>query len=407
MLTFGRNNERKVNFMKYRKFGELDWKVSALGFGAMRLPVVGGDRGNIDEPRAIRMIRYAVDHGVNYIDTAYPYHDGNSEKVVGKALKDGYRKKVRLATKMPMFHLKTREELDEIFNEQLERLQVKYIDNYLLHGLGERNWATAKELDVIDWAEKKKAEGKIHYLGFSFHDHFNVFKDIIDSYNGWTFCQIQYNYIDTESCGRTPGTKGLKYAANKGLAVVIMEPIQGGNLAVKPPEEIARLFETEGAKRSMAEWALQWVWNQPEVSLALSGMSTMNHVVENVNSAGHSGPGTLTKRDLQFLAKIRKTLLSYGFIGCTDCRYCQPCDQGVAIPEILALYNESFKSHEDALMQKEIKKKFEALINAGTGPNKCIRCGQCEEKCPQQLPIRALVGRSRMALGGPPPPRPR
>jgi predicted aldo/keto reductase-like oxidoreductase len=347
------------------------------------------------------MIRYAIDHGVNYIDTAYRYHEGNSEIVVGKALRDGYREKVRLATKMPMRQVSAREELDKIFNEQLEKLQVKYVDNYLLHGLDEENWTKVKELNVIDWAEKKINEGKIHYLGFSFHDSFNVFKGIIDSYNGWTFCQIQYNYVDTKSCDRTPGTKGLKYASDRGLAVVIMEPIQGGNLAVKPPEEIANLFLKEGAKRSPADWALQWVWNQPEVSLALSGMSTMNQVVENVDSASNSGSGTMLESDLKFLSKIRKTFLSYGFIGCTGCRYCQPCAQGVAIPEILASYNDYYKNQNDAQMEMEIKKKFEELINAGTGPDKCISCGECEEKCPQQLPIRNLVSRANMTLGPP------
>jgi predicted aldo/keto reductase-like oxidoreductase len=387
--------------MKYRRFGKLDWKVSALGFGAMRLPTIGGDRGNVDEKLAIAMIRYAIDHGVNYIDTAYRYHEGNSEIVVGKALRDGYREKVRLATKMPMRQVSAREELDKIFNEQLEKLQVKYVDNYLLHGLDEENWTKVKELNVIDWAEKKINEGKIHYLGFSFHDSFNVFKGIIDSYNGWAFCQIQYNYVDTKSCDRTPGTKGLKYASDRGLAVVIMEPIQGGNLAVKPPEEIANLFLKEGAKRSPADWALQWVWNQPEVSLALSGMSTMNQVVENVDSASNSGPGTMLESNLKFLSKIRKTFLSYGFIGCTGCRYCQPCAQGVAIPEILASYNDYYKNQNDAQMEMEIKKKFEELINAGTGPDKCISCGECEEKCPQQLPIRNLVSRANMTLGPP------
>ncbi len=399
VLAFNRNHEKRRFLLKYRRFGKLDWKVSALGFGAMRLPTIGGDRSNVDEELAIRMIRYAINHGVNYVDTAYRYHEGKSEIIVGKALKDGYREKVRIATKMPMHQVNAREELDTIFNDQLEKLQVKYIDNYLLHGLDEANWSKVKELNVIDWAEKKIIEGKIHYLGFSFHDTFKVFQDIIDSYSGWTFCQIQYNYVDTKSCDRTPGTRGLKYASDKGLAVVIMEPIQGGNLAVKPPEEIATLFEQEGAIRSPAEWALQWVWNQPEVSLALSGMSKMNQVVENVNSASNSGSGTMTERELKFLSKIRKTFLSYGFIGCTDCKYCQPCPQGVVIPEILASYNDYYRNQNDAKMEKQIEKKFEGLVTAGTGPDTCIRCGQCEEKCPQQLPIRTLISRANMTLG--------
>jgi predicted aldo/keto reductase-like oxidoreductase len=365
---------------------------------------MGGDRSHIDEAEAIRMIRYAIDQGVNYVDTAYGYHGGNSEIVVGKALKDGYRDQVRLATKMPMYQVNAREELDTIFNDQLEKLHVQYIDNYLLHGLNDESWTKVQELNVIDWAERKIAEGKIHSLGFSFHDTLNVFKEIIDSYRGWTFCQIQYNYVDTESSGRTPGTRGLNYAAAAGLAVVVMEPIQGGNLAVQPPQEIDNLLENAKTKRSPADWALQWVWNQPEVSLALSGMSTMGHVIKNVQSANHSGPGTLTESDLNFLSTIRTTFLSYGFIGCTDCRYCQPCAQGVGIPEILALYNNYYQNQDDALMAKEIKTKYTQLLNAGMGSDKCIKCGQCEEKCPQQLPIRRLISRANMRLG---PPRPR
>jgi hypothetical protein len=210
---------------------------------------------------------------------------------------------------------------------------------------------------------------------------------------------MQYNYIDTESCDRTPGTRGLKYASSKGLAVVVMEPIQGGNLAVKPPKEIENIFNQAETKRSPANWALNWVWNQPEVSLALSGMSKMNQVVENVKTAGKSGPGTLTVRDLKFISKVRKTFLSYGFIGCTGCRYCQPCAQDVTIPDILALYNDYYKNQDDALMVTEFKKAYEKLLNAGKGPDKCIRCGQCEEKCPQELPIRSLLSRANMILG--------
>ena len=297
-----------------------------------------------------------------------------------------------------MHQIKAREDLDNIFNDQLKKLQVEYIDNYLLHGLNEESWAKAKELNVTDWAEKKIAEGKIHYLGFSFHDNFDVFKDVIDSNKGWTFCQIQYNYIDTEPCDRTPGTEGLKYASSKGLAVVVMEPIQGGNLAVKPPKEIQNIFNKARTKRSSAEWALNWVWNQPEVSLALSGMSRMNQVIENVKSADNSGPGNMTESDLKFISKVRKTFLDYGFIGCTGCKYCQPCAQGVTIPDILAVYNDFYKNQDDAVMITEIKKIYEKLINAGRGPDKCIRCGQCEEKCPQQLPIRNLLSRANMTL---------
>ena len=285
--------------MKYRKFGKLDWEVSVLGFGAMRLPVIGEDRSKINEPEAIRMIRYAIDHGVNYIDTAYPYHGGNSEVVVGKALKDGYREKVRIATKMPIGRVNSSEDLDRIFNEQMRRLQTNRIDFYLLHGLNKERWLKVLNLNVLDWAEKLIDEGKIGYFGFSFHDEFEVFKEIIDGYDGWTFCQIQYNYVDTESSKRTPGTQGLKYAASKRLAVVVMEPIAGGLLAIPPPPEIQAIWDEAEIKRTPAEWALLWVWNHPEVSLALSGMSTMEQVIENVQTADKSGPTYLQKRNFR------------------------------------------------------------------------------------------------------------
>ncbi len=379
--------------MKYRKFGKLGWEVSALGFGAMRLPTVGGDRAKVNESEAVKMIRYAIDHGVNYVDTAYGYHDGNSEIVVGKALTDGYREKVKLATKIPIRRVNSPDDLNRIFGEQLTKLQTDHIDFYLLHGLRKDTWSKVKELNVLKWAEKELAERRIRYLGFSFHDEFEVLKEIIDGYNGWTFCQMQYNYLDTESSSRAPGTRGLKYASSKGLAVVVMEPIQGGNLAVKPPTEIQTIWNEEGIKRSPAEWALQWVWNQPEVSVVLSGMSTMNHVIENIASANRSGPGILAKKELNLTSRVRESYLSHGFIGCTGCGYCTPCPSGVAIPEILTLYNEFF-TKRDKEAQQEIAAKYSETIPTDKRSDMCVRCGECEEKCSQQLPIRNLITRA-------------
>ncbi len=380
--------------MKYRRFGKLDWKASALGFGAMRLPTVGEDRSNIDEAEAIRMIRYAVDQGVNYIDSAYMYHGGKSEVLVGKAMKDGYREKVRLATKMPMGSITSREDMDRIFNEQLGRLQSDYIDFYLFHGLDGERWKQVKELDALNWAEKMKANGKIRHMGFSFHDSFDVFKEIIDACDDWTLCQIQYNYIDAESSSVTPGTEGLKYAASRGLAVVVMEPIQGGNLAMRQRPEVQSLWDKAETKRTPAEWALQWVWNQPEVSVALSGMSTFQQVVENLQSADRSGPGTLSKKELEIVSKVREQYLDYGLVGCTGCGYCQPCPQGVAIPEILALYNEHYRKRGDEAAQSQVVNRRKETVPAEKWATACIKCGECEEKCPQQLPIRNLLDKA-------------
>jgi len=325
--------------LKYRRFGKLDWMVSILGFGAMRLPVVGGDMRQIDEPEAMRMIKYAIDHGVNYIDTAYMYHGGNSEVLVGKVLREGYHGKVRVATKMPIGMVRSREELNTIFEEQMRRLQVDYIDFYLMHGLDRDRWRKIYDLNVLDWAERKVDEGRIGYLGFSFHDEFEVFKEIVDGYSGWTFCQIQYNYLDTESSRRSPGTRGLKYAASRGLAVVVMEPIRGGLLAIPPPPEVRAVFDEAGVKRTPVQWALLWVWNHPEVSVALSGMSRFEQVVDNIATASIAEPGILSEEELHIIEKVRSMYLKYGFIGCTGCRYCMPCPRGVDIPTILRYMN--------------------------------------------------------------------
>jgi predicted aldo/keto reductase-like oxidoreductase len=381
--------------MKYRKFGKLDWEVSALGFGAMRFPILDNDTSKIDEPEAIRMIRYAIDQGVNYVDTAYPYHRGNSEFLVGKALKDGYRQKVALATKMPTWLVEKREDFDKYLDEQLEKLQTDRIDFYLLHGLSNQRWPKIRDLGVTDWAEEKIDEGKIGHIGFSFHDEYPLIKEIVDHYEGWTFCQIQYNYMDTESSYRAPGTKGLKHAASKGLAVVVMEPIQGGRLAITSPPEIQELWDEAPVERSPAEWALQWVWNHPEVSVVLSGMSTMQHVVENIESAGRSGPGILTQEELDIVAEVQKKYAELGYIGCTNCLYCQPCPEGVLIPQIIGVLNENYTKSRD-----EAKKAYlEALPEEGRA-GKCEQCGTCEEQCPQGLPLMNLMrGAARLYEG--------
>lgn len=374
--------------MRYRRFGELDWKVSALGFGTMRLPVIGGDPANVDEDEAIRMIRYAVDNGVNYIDSAYPYHRGNSEVVLGKALEGGYREKVRVATKMPTWLVKSHEDMDRFLDEQLRRLKTDCIDFYLLHSLDKSRWHSLLDLKVFDWAEKALADGRIQRLGFSFHDTYEVFKEIVDGYDNWTLCQIQYNYVDIDN---QAGTKGLKYAASKGLAVVIMEPIAGGMLAVNPPKAVQDIWDEAKIKRTPAEWALQWVWNQPEVSVVLSGMSSMQQVIENVESANRSGPGTLTEKEQDFISMVRQRYFEYGFIGCTGCEYCMPCPEGVGIPVIFKFYNEFSRKRGDQEAQKNVVKEYSLAVAPENGAKKCAKCGSCEELCPQHLPISNLL----------------
>jgi predicted aldo/keto reductase-like oxidoreductase len=235
------------------------------------------------------------------------------------------------------------------------------------------------------------SRGRIKHLGFSFHDDYNLFKEIIDYYDGWTLCQIQYNYIDTEY---QAGTKGLRYAASKGLAVVVMEPLQGGVLAMTPPQEIQKVWNKAESKRTLVDWALQWLWNQPEVSVVLSGMSTMNQVMENIQSADQSSPNILTTKEIELISKVRERYLEYGYIGCTACRYCVPCHKGVSIPEILALYNEHHMKRGDTDAQKKIMYQYYETIREENRADKCVSCGECEEKCPQQLPIKNLVSRA-------------
>ncbi|HVP93143.1 MAG TPA: aldo/keto reductase [Acidobacteriota bacterium] len=372
--------------MKFRRFGRLNWKASALGFGVMRLPTIGGDAAKINKPVATRMLRYAIDHGVNYLDTAYTYHGGNSEAFLGKVLQGEYREKVKLATKMPTWLVNSQQDMDKYLDEQLIRLKTN-IDFYLLHGLTKERWQKLRELNVTSWLEKKQDEGKISHLGFSFHDTYGVFRDIIDSYDGWTFCQIQYNYVDAD---HQAGTEGLMYAASKGLAVVVMEPVAGGRLAITPPKQVQSLWKKAEIKRTPAELALLWVWNHPEASVALSGMSTMQQVIENVKTANHSVPPTLSQEELRFIGELAQKYKKLGFIGCTGCRYCMPCDSGVSIPEIIAFVNEFYIKDGS----EELKTRYHRHVKPENQAEKCVKCGKCEQRCPQQLPIRDILSRA-------------
>ena len=378
--------------MQYRKFGKLDWEGSVLGFGAMRLPLTDSDPANINEDESIRMMRYAIDHGVNYVDTAYNYHVGKSEILVGRVLQDGYREKVKLATKLPSWLIESPKDFNRYLNEQLERLQIDKIDFYLLHTLNKKHWTKLQELGVIPWAEGAMANGRIGYLGFSFHDGFEVFKEIVDAYDNWTFCQIQYNYMDVDY---QAGTRGLKYAADKGLAVVIMEPLRGGHLGKEPPEKIAKLWTSPPQKRTPAEWALLWVWNHPEASVVLSGMSTMEQVVEDVAITDRSGPGTLTTDELTLIDRVREAYHEIRPVPCTNCGYCMPCPNGVEIPLIFRLYNsavmyDSLETSRSVYSSPDFKEEQRA--------DKCNECGECLEACPQEIPIPEWLKKAHSLL---------
>lgn len=367
--------------MQYRKFGSLDWEVSALSFGAMRLPVFADDSSRINEPEAMAMMRHAIDAGVNYVDTAYPYHQEQGERFVAKVLKDGYREKVRLATKMPSWLIKEEADFDRYLEEQLRRLEVDHIDFYLLHALNARHWKNLQDLDVFTWAEKRMAEGLFDHLGFSFHDEYPVFESIINGYDHWTLAQIQYNYIDIDY---QAGKKGLTLAADRGLAVVIMEPLRGGRIAKNPPPELVAETWAKGEQDwTPVAWALHWLWDQPEVTTVLSGMSTMAHVEENLEIAEESRVGKLTGAERALVDQAREAYEALAPIPCTQCEYCLPCPFGVAIPRIFGAYNDAVAydawDHARWVYNNPIKPEQRA--------DNCTECGECEAVCPQNIKI--------------------
>lgn len=363
--------------MLYRNFTKDNLKVSTLGFGCMRFPILDNDSSKIHEKEATKMLRYAIDNGVNYIDTAFPYHQENSEYFVGKALKDGYREKTYLATKLPSYLIESHEDCNKYLDEQLKRLDTEYIDFYLLHALNKERWENLTSVNVLKFLDEAKKSGKIKYAGFSFHDDLDVFKEIVDSYD-WDFCQIQYNYVDRDY---QAGEEGLKYAYNKGISVVIMEPIKGGKLS-NPSDEISAVWDENYIKRTPSEWALKWVLNHEEVSLLLSGMSTMEHVVENIKTASETPPNSLDTKEMELIDRVTDIYEEKIKVGCTSCEYCLPCPQNVSIPNVFQLYNDLY-----VFGTENSKKAYESYIEKEIDASQCIECGICEGMCPQNLEI--------------------
>ncbi|MDR2163211.1 MAG: aldo/keto reductase [Clostridiales Family XIII bacterium] len=368
--------------MRYRTFDKTGEQVSLLGFGAMRLPTDGGE---VDEAEAIRMIRHAIDRGVNYVDTAYMYHDGVSEAVVGKALKDGYRERTLLADKLPPWFAKTESDLPDIFETQLRRLDTDVIDMYLVHNIDEGHLQFIKDLNIYGFVKGLRESGRVKHLGFSYHGKTTeLFKELLDSFD-WDFCQIQLNYMDVDI---QAGVAGLKYAGEKGIPVVIMEPLKGGKLTGRVPDRVQALWDGAPVSRTPAEWGLRWVADFPEVLTILSGMTTMEQLDENLRILD-AEPGALTPEEHGLINEASAAYNELIKYGCTSCGYCLPgCPQKIDMPKIININN------EDALYDCFETAKFEMRVFVEPKPSACVSCGNCEDICPQHLPIASIMKES-------------
>ncbi|MBR2328019.1 MAG: aldo/keto reductase [Clostridia bacterium] len=377
--------------MNYRsdKYGN---NLSCLGFGCMRFT---RNMGKLDFEKAEREIMLAVENGVNYFDTAYIYP--GSEALLGEIVyKNGIRDKINIATKLPHYLIKSRETLDKMFDEQLKRLRTDHVDYYLMHMLTDIGaWERMKELGIEDWIAEKKACGQIRQIGFSYHGNSEMFCTLVDAYL-WDFAMIQYNYMDEHS---QAGKKGLQYASSKGLAVMIMEPLRGGRLVNRLPDEVLKLFASSKRNITPAAWALKWLYDQPEVTVVLSGMNSSEMVAENIKTASESFVGELDESDKELLARVVKAINKRIKVGCTGCGYCVPCPQKVDIPGIFSAYNRrysegKYKALKEYMMCTTLRKDSTAASN-------CIGCGKCEKHCPQAIPIREKLKEAQKELEGP------
>lgn len=381
--------------MQYNEMSRLSLKTSLLGFGAMRFPLL--KNGEIDVEQATEMIHYAIDNGVNYIDTAWVYHNGESEKIVGNALKNGYRDKVSLATKNPTWLVEKEEDWEYYLNEQLKKLNTESIDFYLQHSLDKDRWERMKKFNFWEKAEEAKRQGKIRYYGFSFHDSFDVFEEIINAYD-WNFCQIQLNYLDQNY---QAGLEGLKLAKSKNIPVIIMEPLRGGLLANELPEFATQKFEDFETKRSPVEWALRWLTNREGIGTILSGMSSIEQVKDNVRicSLPDMKPNCMTKEESDLIQGIVEEWNSTAFIKCTNCKYCNKCPKEINISECFNIYNKYTNSNSEKFKTSQIS-AYKELVADGGGADNCLQCKLCESVCPQSIKISEKLKQIHKELGG-------
>ena len=374
--------------MLYRQAGKTGQRVSILGFGCMRLPIRDGKAHLIDEDKAQAMVDYAIRNGVNYFDTAYIYHSavpfqaGMSEVFLGRALKR-QRQEVQVATKLPSWFIERRVDMDRYLDQQLERLQTDHIDFYLVHGLTGELWRKMTDLGVTEFLDAALGDRRIKHAGFSYHDEAPLFKPIVDAYD-WSFCQIQYNFMDEDF---QAGRAGLQYAAGKGLGVVIMEPLRGGGLTARIPEEVQAVWEKNQVKRRPVEWTLRFVWNQPEVSVVLSGMTEPWQLEENIKIASEGLANSLTEAERALIQEAKAIYQARTRVNCTSCGYCMPCPNGVNIPaNFLQLNNLAIYRDRDAA-----EFFYFHLLKPEQRASHCEECGQCEETCPQHIPIPAML----------------
>lgn len=364
--------------MKYRAMGKLGIQTSAFGLGCMRFNGNASGDSAIDEKKAISLIRRAIDGGVTYLDTAYVYLGKTSEIVVGKALRDGYRDRVTIATKMPKEAVKDRASMEALLEEELKKLQTDHIDFYLMHGINREKWDYFKSIGAPAFFDDMKKAGKIRYKCFSFHGSYEEFEYILTDYD-WDLVQIQYNFMDVNN---QAGAKGLALAGKLGIPVVIMEGLLGGRLA-KAPSNVQALYDAFPVKRSPVEWAFRWLCNHPEIAVVLSGCNEAEQIDQNLKIFDTVEPGIMSPEELRLMEDVRAAYISRTKIGCTGCRYCMPCPNGVNIPGLFSSWNEVSLYDTDPRWDWGLKR----IRESDSGPDRCVRCGACEAACPQHLNI--------------------
>jgi uncharacterized protein len=366
--------------MKYRKFGKLDWDVSVFGFGAMRLPTPYGDSSKIDSAETIRSVRYAINHGVNYLDFDPNYSMKPYEHIIrniSRALEGGYRKKTKIAAGMPSSLLNTASHFDHYLDAQLEWLQTDQVDFFLIGGLNRETWPGVRETKALSWLEKAMSEGRIGKIGFSFHDQYQYLRNILEAYDNWTLCQFQYSYMDVD---HHPGASGLKLAADKGLAVIVSEPLKWGRLTKRPPEPVARVWANASPKRTLADWGLRWVWNHPEVSTMVIDMDSLEQLKETIALADRISVDSLSIQEEVIISQVREEYRKLRPVNCTACRSCMPCPQDIDVPRLFELYN-------DAVMYDDVEVPQFLFRNEEHCLENCNECGVCMQTCGREIKI--------------------